>query len=67
MAFSFRLEDEDGAPADPRTLTSAVPDWRPGDSIPLGRKTLHVVAVRPAEALDGDRVLVVEDPGSKGH
>jgi hypothetical protein len=36
MVFSFRLEDEHGAPAEPPTLKSAVPDWRPGDTIPLG-------------------------------
>lgn len=65
MAFTFKLEGEDGTPADPPTLKSAVPDWRPGDTIPLGRKTLHVVAVRPAEGLDGDPVLVLEGPGSR--
>ena len=67
MAFSFRLDDEAGSPADPPTLKSAVPNWRPGDTIPLGRKTLRVVAVRRAEEPDGDPVLVVEDPGSNGH
>jgi hypothetical protein len=58
MPFAYRLELEDGTPADPPTLTSAVPNWRPGDTIPLGRKTLRVVAVRPAEVLDGDPVHV---------
>jgi hypothetical protein len=43
MAFMFRLVQEDGAPADPPTLKSAVPDWHPGDAIPLGRRTLRVV------------------------
>jgi hypothetical protein len=43
MAFLFRLETADGAPAEPPTLTSAVPNWRPGDTIPLGRRTLRVV------------------------
>jgi hypothetical protein len=51
----------------PPTLKSAVPDWRPGDTIPLGRRTLRVVGVRPAEDPDGDPVLVIEDPDSKGH
>jgi hypothetical protein len=66
MVFSFRLEDEDGGPADPPALKSAVPNWRPGDTIPLGRKTLRVVTVRRAEDPEGDPVLVVEDAGLKG-
>jgi hypothetical protein len=41
MAFMFRLEQEDGAPADPPTLKSAVPDWHAGDAIPLGGRTLR--------------------------
>jgi hypothetical protein len=43
MAFLFRLETEDGAPAEPATLHAAVPNWRPGDTIPLGYKVLRVV------------------------
>jgi hypothetical protein len=60
MAFLFRLERADGAPAEPPTLKSAVPDWRAGDTIPLGHRTLRVVRVRDD---DGDQppVLVVED------
>jgi hypothetical protein len=60
MAFIFRLETADGAPAEPPALTSAVPNWRSGDTIPLGTKTLRVVRVRDD---DGDEppVLVVED------
>jgi hypothetical protein len=30
MAFTFKLEHEDGSPTDPATLHSAVPKWRPG-------------------------------------
>jgi hypothetical protein len=61
MAFLFRLETADGAPAEPPTLTSAVPNWRPGDTIPLGRsRTLRVIGVRDDEA-DQPPVLVVED------
>jgi hypothetical protein len=60
MAFLFRLETSDAAAADPPTLTSAVPNWRPGDTIPLGRRTLRVVHVRDDEA-DQPPVLVVED------
>jgi hypothetical protein len=29
MAFKFKLELQDGTPADPPTLTAAVPDWKP--------------------------------------
>jgi hypothetical protein len=60
MAFLFRLETADGAPAEPATLTSAVPNWGPGDTIPLGRRTLGVVGIRDDEA-DQPPVLVVED------
>jgi len=37
MAFMFKLEAPDGTPAETPTLKSAVPNWRPGDAIPLGR------------------------------
>lgn len=57
--FLFRLETPDGAPAEPSTLTSVVPNWRAGDSIPLGRRTLRVVGVRDDDA-DQPPVLVVE-------
>jgi hypothetical protein len=30
--FTFKLEHEDGTPADPPTLKAAVPDWRAGNS-----------------------------------
>jgi hypothetical protein len=58
--FLFRLETADGAPAEPPTLRSAVPNWRAGDTIPLGERTLRVVRVRDD---DGEQppVLVVED------
>ena len=36
MAFTFKLEREDGTPADPPTVKSAVLVWRPGDTIPFG-------------------------------
>jgi hypothetical protein len=60
MAFRFRLETADGRPAEPAQLTSAVPNMSPGDTIPLGRRTLRVVDVRDD---DGEQppVLVVED------
>jgi hypothetical protein len=46
MAFHFKLEHPDGTPADPPTLHTAVPNWSPGDTIPLGHRTLRVVDVR---------------------
>jgi hypothetical protein len=58
MAFVFRLEQEDRTPTDPPTLRSAVPDWRPGDTIPLGDRTLVVLAIRDYDA-DQPPVLVV--------
>jgi hypothetical protein len=58
--FMFKLETVEGEPAEPPTLSSAVPNWRPGDEIPLGRRSLHVVGVRDDDA-DQPPVLVVED------
>jgi hypothetical protein len=63
MAFAYRLEREDGTPADPPTLKTAVPNWHPGDSIPLGGdRSLRVIDTRLDEGTDGDpvSVLVVE-------
>jgi hypothetical protein len=60
-AFLYRLEQEDGTPADPPVLRIAVSAWSPGDTIPLGRnRSLRVTEVRPADELDDDPVLVVE-------
>jgi hypothetical protein len=57
--LQFRLEHEDGAPADPPTLNTAVPNWSPGDTIPLGRdRALRVVEIRLDP--DDESVLVVE-------
>jgi hypothetical protein len=60
MAFLFRLETEDGLPAEPPTFATAVPNWRTGDTIPLGHRTLRVVGLRDEDA-DQPPVLVVED------
>jgi hypothetical protein len=50
-SFAFRLEQEDGTPADPPTLQAAVPNWRPGDTIALGaHRMLRVVDVRDGDA-----------------
>jgi hypothetical protein len=60
MAFLFRLETREGAPAEPPTLTSAVPNWRSGNTIPLGAPMLRVIDIRDDDA-DKPPVLVVED------
>jgi hypothetical protein len=36
MTFTFKLVQTDGTPAEPPTIQSAVPNWRVGDTIPLG-------------------------------
>jgi hypothetical protein len=60
-SFAFKLEHEDGTPADPPTFSTAVPNWSPGNTIPLGGgRTLRVVEVRPGPEQDSDPVLVVE-------
>ena len=58
--FLFKLETVDGAAAEPSSLSSAAPNWAPGRTIHLGRRTLRVVAVRDDDA-DRPPVLVVEE------
>jgi hypothetical protein len=60
MAFLFKLKTVEGDPAEPATLASAVPNWRVGDTIPLGRRTLRVVGLRDDDAVKPP-VLVVEE------
>jgi hypothetical protein len=66
MAYglTFRLELDDGTPAEPPSIRSAPGvTWRAGDTIPLGRdQTLRVIDTRLDEGTDGDPVpvLVVE-------
>jgi hypothetical protein len=60
MAFTFKLETVDGEPADPPSFQTVAPQWKPGDTIPLGGRALRVVGVR-ATALDETPVLIVED------
>jgi hypothetical protein len=60
MAVAYRLEHRDGTPADPPTFRTTVPNWREGDEIPLGGRTLQVVEVRDDDA-DQAPTLVVED------
>jgi hypothetical protein len=58
MAFTYKLEQEDGTPADPPVLHTAVPTWHAGDTIPLGPgRTLRVIETRFA---DEEPVLIVE-------
>ena len=57
--FLFRLETVDGVAAHPSTLESAVPNWKAGDSIYLGRRTLRVVGIRDDDA-DQPPILIVE-------
>jgi len=57
--FLFKLETLEGEPAEPSELSAARPDWRPGDTIHLGPRTL-LVGVRDKEA-GQPPVLVVED------
>jgi hypothetical protein len=58
--FTFKLELEDGTPADPPVLHTAVPNWQAGDTIPLGAdRMLRVIAIRDDDA-DQPPALVVE-------
>jgi hypothetical protein len=56
--FYFKLEHEDGTPADPPVLHTAVPNWQAGGTIPLGAdRTLRVFETR---FVGDEPVLVVE-------
>ena len=46
LGFYLRLETVDGEPAEPATLSAAVPNWKPGGRIPLGKRTLRVIDKR---------------------
>jgi hypothetical protein len=61
MAFTYRLVLEDGTPADPPIFHTAVPNWRPGDVIPLRPGVnLRVIDLLPAKDLAENGALVVE-------
>jgi hypothetical protein len=64
FAFVFRLEFEDGSPAEPERFHTAVPSWKAGDEIPLPKTgNLRVVATRLEEGSDGGdpvATLIVE-------
>jgi hypothetical protein len=57
--FTFTLEQEDGTPADATTFRTVVPTRRAGDTIPLGTRTLRVIAIRDDDA-DQPPALVVQ-------
>ena len=60
MAFTFKLEHEDGTPADPPVLHTAVPNWSAGDTIPLSaERMLRVIETR----LDDEESVLVVEPG----
>jgi hypothetical protein len=61
MTFTFRLERADGTPADPPTIRTAVPNMRPGDTIPIRPGRMLRVVATVASAEDEPSVLVVED------
>lgn len=54
MAFGYKLELEDGTPADPPAFVSAMPTWRRSDRIFISPGLKY----RVVEAREG--VLVVE-------
>ena len=58
--FLFGLDTLDGSPADPPTLSAAVPDWPVGSTIHVRGRTLRVIGKRDDDA-DHPPVLVVEE------
>jgi hypothetical protein len=55
--FAYKLEYQDGTPAYPPVLHTAVSTWQAGDTIPLGAGgTLRVIETR---FTDEEPVLVV--------
>jgi hypothetical protein len=51
MAFRLKLELEDGTPADPPTLHTAVPNYRLGTRFRLARgESLRVIEIRLGRA-----------------
>ena len=58
--FLLKLETLEGELADPRELSSAVPDWAPVMRSTSATRTLRVVGVRDADA-DSPPVLIVDE------
>jgi hypothetical protein len=62
LGFTYRLELEDGTPADPPTFRSTVTAWKAGDTIPLGGgRSLRVIHVQPGTDPGEDPLLIVLD------
>jgi hypothetical protein len=60
-AFTFKLEQRDGTPADPPSFRTAVSTWHVGDVIPVrAGRSVRVVDVWDRGDTDADPVLVVE-------
>lgn len=57
--FLFKIVTVEGDPAEPPTVSVAVPNWKPGDTIHSRGKTLRVAGLRDEDA-DQPAVLVVE-------
>ena len=56
--FKYQLGLEDGTPADPPTFTAAVPNWKAGDTIPLGGgESYRVVDAKAHRTLNGTLVV----------
>jgi HNH endonuclease len=56
--FTFKLEKQDGTPAEPAALHTAVPNWSPGDTISLrGRWALRARALKRRLSLDSQSAL----------
>jgi hypothetical protein len=58
--FLFKLECRDGTPPTRRHYAPRVPNWRAGDTIALGARSLRVVDVRDDDP-DQPPAVVVED------
>ena len=59
-SFAYKLEYEDGTPAEPPSFKTSVPTWRADDVIPLGQgRSLRVIETRRDG--DGIPVLVVRN------
>jgi hypothetical protein len=60
MTFTFKLEREDGTPADPPVLRTAVPNWSVGDTIHRGPEKAALPVTRTRiDPDDQELVLVV--------
>lgn len=66
MSFIFKLQQPDGTLAEPPSITVAVPNMRPGDTIPVDRdRVLRVVGSVAGTEPDDDPVLIVESATSE--